>query len=158
MIRKSIASLIAAAGLWLSPAIVMANPAQVALKGDVRVEKTVVENGETKKILVEPKVVVPGDRLLFSTSYVNGGEAPVTNFVVTNPLPPAVMLADDSASSLELSVDGGKNWGRLAALKVADGQGGERPAQAADVTHVRWIIARIAPHGEGRVEYHAIVR
>lgn len=158
MNKTTIRIALAVAAAMLAPTAALANPAQVALKGDVRVEKTVVENGETRTVLVEPKVVVPGDRLHFTTSYANHGDAPVTNFVVTNPLPSAVMLADQSAQALDVSVDGGKSWGRLAALTVDDGKGGKRPAQASDVTHVRWLVASIAPHATGQVEYQAIVR
>ena len=83
---------------------------------------------------------------------------PATNFTVTNPVPAAVIVTAESAAALVVSVDGGKAWGRLSALSVANGKGGRRPAQAADVTHVRWTIASIPPGGSGRVEYHALVR
>ena len=130
----------------------------VSLKGDVKLEKTVTENGVSSVQLLEPKVVVPGDRLLFTTRYQNDGAAAVTNFVVTNPLPSAVVLAGDAAANAEVSVDGGKTWGILGTLKVSDGQGGQRAAATGDVTHVRWTIAQIAPGASGEVEYHAIVR
>lgn len=139
-----------------APANSAASP--VSLKGDVKLEKTVTENGVSSIQLLEPKVVVPGDRLLFTTRYQNDGAAAVTNFVVTNPLPSAVVLAGDAAANTEVSVDGGKTWGVLGALKVSDGQGGQRAAATGDVTHVRWTIAQIAPGASGEVEYHAIVR
>lgn len=130
----------------------------VSLKGDVKLEKSVTENGVSSIQLLEPKVVVPGDRLLFTTRYQNDGAAAVTNFVVTNPLPSAVVLAGDGETNAEVSVDGGKTWGGLGTLKVSDGQGGQRAAATGDVTHVRWTIAQIAPGASGEVEYHAIVR
>lgn len=138
-----------------------ANPASgspVSLKGDVKLEKTVTENGVSSVQLLDPKVVVPGDRLLFTTRYQNDGAAAVTNFVVTNPLPSAVVLAGEAAAETEVSVDGGKSWGLLSVLKVSDGQGGQRAAAPSDVTHVRWTVAKIAPGASGQVEYHAIVR
>ena len=135
---------------------VQASP--VSLQGDVKLEKTITENGTDRLVLSEPKIVVPGDRLLFTTAYRNDGAKPVTNFVVTNPLPAAVTLAADSPASLEVSVDGGKSWGVLGALKAADGKGGQRGALASDVTHVRWTVASIAPGASGTVSYHAIVR
>ena len=158
MIKNFFSAMLVATVFAMAPAPALASNGQVALKGDVKVEKTVTENGETRSVFEDPKVVVPGDRLLFSTSYVNTGETPVKNFVVTNPLPPAVRIAEESATALEVSVDGGKTWGRLTALMVGDGQGGQRPAQAGDVTHVHWVISEIAPHGQGQVEYRAIVR
>ena len=133
-------------------------PGQVITQGEVKAEKTVVENGVSKVQLVAASHVLPGDRLLFATVYRNTATVPATNFTVTNPVPAAVSVTPESAAALVVSVDGGTAWGRLAALTVADGKGGRRPALAADVTHVRWTIASIPPGASGRVEYHAVVR
>jgi uncharacterized repeat protein (TIGR01451 family) len=139
-----------------TPAAPAAQP--IVLQGDVKLEKTVVQNGVEKLVLTEPKTVVPGDRLVFSTSYRNAGTAPVEHFVVTNPIPSAVVLAAESANSLEVSVDGGKSWGLLATRTVTDDKGMARPAQAADITHVRWTLPVLAPGANGKLTYHAIVR
>lgn len=150
-----------ALALAVSPAaLVAATPANpVTLKGEVKLEKTVVENGVERVKLVAPEVVVPGDKLVFSTAYANAGATPAINFVVTNALPAGVALAPDgAAASLEVSVDGGSSWGKLAALRVADGKGGMRAAQASEATHVRWTLPVIAPGANGTLKYHAIVR
>lgn len=133
-----------------------ASPMQ--LVGDVKVDKQVIENGQTKHVLVAPDVVVPGDRLIFSTRYRNTGAEPVKDFVVTNPLPAGVMLADSGAAVQTVSVDGGKSWGKLPTLTVADSQGAKRPARPGDVTHVRWTLPLIAPGASGTLTYNAIVR
>ncbi len=101
---------------------------------------------------------MPGDRLIFSTAYHNTGAMVVKNFVVTNPIPQGVTLASDAKGTLEVSVDDGKNWGRLTMLTVPDGQGGRRPAQASDATHVRWTLATLAAGASGVLTYNAIVR
>jgi uncharacterized repeat protein (TIGR01451 family) len=147
-----------ALALLATPVLAAAQPEQVVFSSRIQLEKTVTENGAGKLVLSEPKVVVPGDRLLFSTSYRNDGKQPVTNFVVTNPVHAAVSVVSDDLGTAQVSVDGGKTWGLLASLKVADGKGGQRAALSGDVTHVRWTIASIAPGGSGTVEYHAIVR
>ena len=133
-------------------------PAQVSLKTEVMLEKTVTESGKSSVQLVEPKIVVPGDRLVYTMRYHNDGALPATNYVMVDPLPSAVVLASDGAFAGEVSVDGGKSWGPLASLKVSDGKGGLRPAASSDVTHLRWTIAQIAPGASGQVEFHAIVR
>ena len=46
---------------------------QVSLAGGVKVERTELVGGVEQKVLAEPTDVVPGDRLVFSTSYRNGG-------------------------------------------------------------------------------------
>jgi hypothetical protein len=130
----------------------------IALSSTVKLEKVLVENGQEKKVLVEPKVVVPGDKLLFVTGYRNNTAQRVDNFVVTNPLNSAVQLTPESAAKLSVSVDGGKSFGALASLSVSDAQGNARPAQTGDVTHVRWTVPAIVPGGEGSLSFHATVR
>ncbi len=130
----------------------------VTLKGDVMLETTVTENGVSTVQLSEPKVVTPGDHLIFTTRYHNESAQAVTNFVVTNPLPSAVALSSEGSDGTEVSVDGGKTWGLLGALKVTGSEGGERTAAAGDVTHIRWTIPKIAPGASGEVQYHGIVR
>lgn len=156
--KNWIAKLLLAVGLAFAPAMASAAPGQVALQGGVQLEKTVVENGQPRVVLSKPDVVVPGDRLLFTTSYANEGADAVRNFVVTNPLPAAVALAPDAVGSNEVSVDGGKTFGSLASLTVAAPDGSRRAATASDVTHIRWTIPVIAAGGSGQVKYHAIVR
>ena len=153
---------------FLAPAVAQAAAAQsqpttaqaspVELVGDVRHDRIVIVDGQQKHELVEPKTVVPGDKLIFTTRYRNVGSAPVTNFVVTNTLPSAVSVTAESAAGLTVSVDGGKSWGTLASLTLADGKGGRRAASPGDVTHVRWIIPAIQPGANGALTYQAIVR
>lgn len=141
---------------WATPAHAQL---PVELKGEVRVVKTTIdEHGKPKEELLPPDLVVPGDRLVFSTSYMNNGVESVENFVVNNPIPPAVRLADDADQDLTVSVDGGKNWGRIAELVVVNEDGTSRPAQTADVTHIRWTLTVVEPGQGGRLEYPAIIR
>lgn len=155
---KSLLQILVALTIISAPAAASAAQSQVVMAGEVKLQKTVIENGKSRIVLVEPAVVVPDDRLLFVTRYSNGGSAPVQNFVVTNPLPSAVSLIYNEAEGYVVSVDGGKTWGRLGALIVPDGKGGTRSASASDVTHLRWTIQTIAPGSSGMVQYHAAVR
>ena len=129
----------------------------VALSSDVKVERTTVENGQSRTTLAPPESVVPGDRLLFTTSYANGGSSPAENFVVTNPLPSAVALAETD-ESFEVSVDGGKTFAALDTLSITDPEIGNRPAELGDVTHIRWVLARVAEGESGTLSYYGIVR
>lgn len=156
--RKKFLLLGAFVAISYAPAALAQAASPVELKGDVKLDKIVVQNGKEQHQLTEPKVVVPGDRLIFSTAYHNTGAMVVKNFVVTNPIPQGVTLASDATGNLEVSVDDGKNWGLLAMLTVPDGQGGRRPAQASDATHVRWTLATLAAGASGVLTYNAIVR
>lgn len=142
-----------AAGL-VAPAA--AQPQAIALAGDVKVVRQVTENGQTRETLAEPTQVLPGDRLVFTTRYSNASGQPVEDFVVTNPLPAPVRLAQSGEFSV--SVDGGKSFGPLAAARVTGADGKPRAAEPGDVTHVQWRLARIAPGASGEVRYFAEVR
>lgn len=145
------------AGLAMAPAA-QAQTGAVQLVNAVKVDKEVVENGKIKHVLVEPNVVVPGDKLVYTISYHNTSAQAVKDFDLVNPLAGAVMLDSAGADALTVSVDGGKTWGKLAMLKVADAAGVSRAAQASDVTHLRWVLPLIAAGAKGAITYHAIVR
>lgn len=131
----------------------------VAVNGDIKAEKQVAgADGKVSVALVEPESFLPGDRLVFGQNYTNTSTEIVTNFTITNPLPEAVRLAPDADSSLDVSVDGGKTWGKLAAVSVKNSDGTTRSATHADVTHVRWVLATIAPGTSGRVAFPVIIR
>lgn len=131
----------------------------VSVDGDIKSEKTTTDaDGKTRVELVDPASFLPGDRLVFGQNYKNTSADVVTNFVITNPLPAAVRLAPDADPALEVSVDGGKSWGKLAALSVSVSDGTTRSATHADVTHVRWVLATIAPGTSGRVAFPVIIR
>lgn len=158
-IAKFAFALAAAGAVAGAPVAAAAQAAQpIELVGNVKVDKVVVVGGKEQRVLQDPQVVVPGDKLVFSTNYRNTSSETVRNFVVTNPLPNGVALAPEGADALSVSVDGGKTYGKLSTLTVSDGQGGTRPAVAADVTHLRWILGEVAPGASGALTYHAIVR
>ena len=146
-------------------AVALASPAAaaqdqaIALKGDVMAVKTITDDAGTSATqLVKPNLIVPGDRLMFTTNYHHTGEEAADNFVVTNPLPSAVRLAPDADPKLTVSVDGGTSWGVLADLTVADEAGTSRPAAHADVTHIRWTLPVVNPGDKGELQYPAIIR
>lgn len=164
-IKKLMLACAAAASLAVPvlPLAAQATPAApapaVSVDGDIKSEKAVSgADGKARVELVEPESFLPGDRLVFGQNYTNTSAEVVTNFSITNPLPEAVRLAPDADPALDVSVDGGKTWGRLAALTVTSSDGTARPAVHADVTHVRWVLATIAPGASGRVAFPVIIR
>jgi uncharacterized repeat protein (TIGR01451 family) len=144
---------------FLAPATAMA-ASSVTLESKAFVERTTTDpQGQTKVVLETPKLVVPGDRLVFELSYKNIGAQPANDFVVTNPVPQAVAYTGFEGLPAIVSVDGGKNWGPLASLKIAQADGTLRDAQPADVTHVRWTFAKAIPAGqEGKLSFRGIVK
>lgn len=149
----------AALSLVATPLFAQASSSPVVLTGDVKAMKVIAEpDGTERTELTEPGTIIPGDRLIFGTDYANNGSDPVSNFTVTNPLPAAVRLAPDADPALDVSVDDGKTWGALAALTITNSDGTTRAATHVDVTHIRWVLASIAPGATGRLTYPAIIR
>lgn len=116
------------------------------------------EGADGEPRLVEAKNVVPGDTLVFTTSFRNQGGAAIKDFVIVNPVPADVQLADEPGSEAEVSIDGAKTWGRLGDLTVAEVNGQKRPATIEDITHLRWAFTEIPSGKTGRVRFSATVR
>jgi hypothetical protein len=132
-----------------------AGPVQFA--SDVFVERfQPAPGGRTARTLERAQRLNPGDRVVF---VVNWKAARKSEFTVTNPMPRAVSFQRSAAGDEEVSVDGGRSWGDLAALTVRDRDGQVRHAVPEDVTHLRWRIpGEIAAQGEGQMIYRGIVR
>lgn len=149
--------LVLALAALIAPAIAHA-ASDVALTSAVFVEKTVQANGQQRIVLEPPKLVAPGDKLVFVLDYRNKGATPA-NFVVTNPMPGAVAYQSSADQAAIVSIDGGRSWGTLARLKVRESDGTVRGARPEDVTHVRWTFAKAIPAGQGgKLSFRGIVR
>ena len=150
--------------LFLLLAALIPGPAfaanQVALDNHVFVERVLTDaEGKQRILLEEPKVVVPGDRLVFVLNYRNAGAQPADKFVITNPMPSAVRFADAGDTRPFVSIDGGKQWGLLSDLSISMTDGTRRAAQPADVTHIRWAFQNPIPvGGTGKLMFRGVVK
>ena len=94
-----------------------------------------------------------GDRVVTILSWRRGG-GDRDGFTITNPMPRVIAYQKSARPDEEVSVDGGRTWGRLADLRI-----GSRVASPEDVTHVRWRISSDrAAQGRGQIAYSGIVR
>lgn len=158
MIARSIhITALAAALSGIMPAFA-ASP--VELSSSVFVERQVVRADGRKAVILEnPKLVTPGDNLVFVVKYRNAGTAPANNIVVTNPMPSAVAFNGTSDGTELVSVDGGNSWGTLPSLRVKDADGKLRAARMTDVTHVKWNVNQVLTGGaEGKLIFRGIVK
>lgn len=159
MIRKMLITAIAAAAVLLgnSPALA-SSPLQ--LSSDIYVERTKVDGKGRKAVtLEEPKMVLPGDNLVFVVKYRNVSAAKATDFTVTNPMPNAVRFAGSANGQEVVSVDGGNSWGFLSQLRVKRADGVSRAASMADVTHVKWNLKQtLAPGQGGKLVFRGVVK
>jgi hypothetical protein len=97
-----------------------------------------------------------GERVVTIVSWyrLSEGGGPDGSFIITNPMPRAIAFQDSAREDAEVSVDGGRNWGKLGILRI-----GARLASPEDVTHLRWRIAPgHAAQGSGHIAYSGIVR
>ena len=139
-------------GLMAAATLTAPNPAlaqaSVALDSAVFVERTAPEGRRLEPV----SQLARGDRVVYVVSWER--TAGSGGFTVTNPLPRSVYYQDSASAEAEVSVDGGRTWGKLGDLRY-----GARFATPEDVTHVRWRVpASEAAHGKGRIAYSAIVR
>jgi uncharacterized repeat protein (TIGR01451 family) len=157
--NKLVLPLLIALAALLNPSAVLATDS-VALTSAVFVERSIADSdGKTRVVLQEPKIVTPGDQLIFVLNYRNLGRASASNFVVTNPMPSAVAYQATNDATAQLSVDGGKTWGPLEELKIRDRDGVWRTARTDDVTHVRWTMRAAIPAGaHGKLSFRGVVR
>ncbi len=144
-----------------------AEAARVVLTSDALIERTEIgANGKEQSVLKTPSevIVTPGDRVIFTLKYTNKGALPATGFRATNPMPGPVQFISVVEDWAEVSVDGGKKWGKLVELTVqaksADGVTDiSRAAAVEDVTHLRWVFPNaIPPGGEGTLSYRGVVK
>lgn len=146
-IRHTFAKLACTLAL-VAPVAALAAPL-VALDSDVFVERLVLNKGRT---LQPASTLKRGDRVVYVVNWVR--TAGQGSFTVTNPLPRQVYFQGSADGREEVSIDGGRSWGRLDAMHV-----GARLAGPEDVTHVRWKVAATeAARGSGQITYSAIVR
>jgi uncharacterized repeat protein (TIGR01451 family) len=144
-----------------------ADAGRVVLTSDAMIERTEIgpDGKEITKLKKPGEVIVtPGDRVVFTLKYQNKSAVPANGFRATNPMPGPVQFIAASENWAEVSVDSGKNWGRLENLKVSaktadNSPDGIRAAGPEDVTHVRWVFASaIPPGGEGSLSYLGVVK
>jgi uncharacterized repeat protein (TIGR01451 family) len=134
--------------------------APLELASDVFVEREHKRpDGSVTTILEEPKLVLPGDQLVFVVRYKNVGAQPASKFTVTNPIPRAVAFSGTADGTEIVSIDGGRNWGFLTQLKVSKADGSVRPALPGDVTHVKWNLNQtLAAGSAGKLVFRGVVR
>ncbi len=155
--------------LAITPALLLTSPALgqaqdgsiLALDSIVELVKTESDaNGTMTTRYAKPDVVVPGDRVRITLRFHNRSRDAIQNLKLRNPIPDGLQFdGTDDLAGFTLSVDGGTNWGQLAALTVTPATGVARPATLADVTHVMWILPEaVAPGSRGSVSFFTRVR
>ncbi len=104
---------------------------------------TINKDGTKESKRVPAKKVPPDGEVIYTTTFKNTIDKPISNIVVTNPIPANMLYSADSATGantvITYSVDNGKTYDTPEKLTVIGKDGKLRPAQAADFTDIRWL-------------------
>lgn len=157
MIRAAIISL----SLVLAGALPAAASGLTANQTIQKVVVTTDEAGNEVVDYVEADLVAPGDMVVYSLAFANGGDDAAEDVVLTMPVPAEMSFVEGSAATdlamVGFSVDGGATFVPRGELAVTlDGEA--REALSDEITHVRWHFKEAIPAGEdGIVSYRAIL-
>lgn len=158
---KMLSSLLALVCLAISSAPATAQGGG-ALTSRIELEKALPTANRNAELYtyVDPKVVVPGDRVRVTLTFTNNGTAPASSVNITNPIPEGLVFnRTDDSTDFSVSVDGGKRFGPLASLTVPVENAAPRAATASDVTHVRWLWSQpVAPQQSRSVAFFGLVK
>jgi uncharacterized repeat protein (TIGR01451 family) len=127
-------------------------------------EKVTVDKDGTKHTDVVPVGrVLPGTEVIWNVNYEIIGNQPVTDAVITDPIPQHMDYVDGTAAGdkaeITFSVDGGKTWGKPETLQVKNADGTMHAAAPKDYTDIRWIIkGTLASGAKGTVTFRATLQ
>lgn len=112
---------------------------------------------------VDATLVVPGEVIVYRLDYENDGSEPVTDMVLTMPVPSEVTFqegsADQDGMETYFSADGGATFHVLGNVMIDALDGTLTPAGAADITHVQWVAKiQIAPNTRGQLQFKAALK
>lgn len=146
---------------WVSSSAALADG--LRLVTEMQQETTVkTADGKSETKLAAVSKIVPGDPVVVVVRYENSGAKPADNVVIDNPIAKELAFTGEAAgagTAIDYSVDSGKQFGPLLALKVAAADGTSRLATPADVTNIRWKMDRALKAGEkGQVQFKAVLR
>ncbi len=141
----------------------LAAPGQVEIKSIAEREVETVKNGKKETHRAPVNKAVPGDEIIYTTTFRNLAGKPVGDIVITNPVPNDSLYKADTANGantvISFSVDGGKQYAAPGQLTVRTQDGKTRAALPADYTHIRWTYKGELGAGKtGEVSFRAVIK
>jgi uncharacterized repeat protein (TIGR01451 family) len=147
-------------------------PASVLAADDAAIKVTSIAQMEVevtdksgKKVLKRTAVekAVPGDTVIFTTTFKNTIDKPAGNIVINNPIPPDTAYVAGSAfgkdCEIQYSADGGKTYARAEALKIRGADGKQRLALPREYTDIRWNhMVPLAAGKSAEVGFRAVIK
>lgn len=137
---------------------------QIQLNSVAEVEKASLTPDGRKALQRGPAdSVIPGQEVIFTTTYENTGGKAAENAVITNPIPEQMVYKAGSVrgegARITFSADGGRTFNAPTQLFIKDAAGRVFPARPQDYTHIRWTFDNPLPPGaRGEVSFRAILK
>lgn len=127
-----------------------------------RIVASAAEGAPAEVQIAADTVASHADQLIVSVRFANAGESLLDTVRITSPIPADMRYVPDSASApggeVLFSVDNGRTfgWPDELTLQAPDGA---RAADAADYTHVRWVLgAPLDAGATGIARFRAVPR
>ncbi len=155
--------LFAAALLMAVQMPAFAAPGSIEVKSIAEKEVETVKNGkkEIKRTAVDK--AVPGDDIVYTTTFKNLTGKPAGNIVINNPVPNDSVYKGGSAAGantvITFSVDGGKQFAEADKLAVKGKDGKTRIALPTEYTNIRWTYkGELGVDKSGEVSFRATIK
>lgn len=119
------------------------------------------KDGKMVSTLAQVDTAVPGDEIIYTTTFENISNKPADNIVITNPIPndTTYLSANGANTEITFSIDGGNQYDVPDKLIVTTNEGNTRPALPSDYSHLRWIYKGELGVGETRkVSFRAVIK
>lgn len=142
----------------------IASPALADVTARQSVEREVFEttsDGRERLIRKSADQVAPGEEVIYTLDYANDGAEEAENVVLVMPVPDAIAFMEGSVTGedarVTFSADGGETYVARGRLTVRE-NGASRAARSDEITHVRWVLARLEPNAAGAVSFRGILK
>jgi len=149
---------------WALSAPAADQPGHVKLQAVGYYQKLTVGKDGTKHTETVPvDHVLPGTDVTWDINYEIIGNQPVTDAVITDPVPAHMDYvggsAETSKADVTYSVDGGQTFNTPDKLQVKNADGSLRAATPKDYNVIRWVIrGTLQPGAKGTLSFHAVVQ
>ncbi|WP_390550961.1 hypothetical protein [Qipengyuania sp. MTN3-11] len=136
--------------IWLFAGLLLLAPAAIAAEDALSITRSLyIARAHPDGIALEPaETLRPGDKVVLVMAW---QESPGEPFTLVSEIPRTLAYQRSGDGAVEVSVDGGRRWGRIGSLRR-----GNRLAAPEEVTNLRWRIA--AAESATMRSYSAIVR
>ena len=143
-------------GKWIMGLALAASATTLAAQDRILLSRAVFverQSGQDADRMVErANVFHPGETVILVVEWQTRERG--NSFTVSSRIPAGLQYRASSSDAQTVSIDGGKNWGRIGSLRI-----GNRLASVEDVTHLRWNVPKSQTiSGRGKFTYSAIVR